>query len=125
MCPVLIRENTEPYAPCSSDLLAIAYTLLRRITMKKTRNLFRRRKAQSIDNDATGNEATNLTPDVILECGEGAVSGIVCIPSHDLIAVATLTEGVYIHGYSTQGDLFAFSRSRNQASMGCYISLKI
>jgi len=66
--------------------------------MKKTRNLFRRRKTPAIDR-----KAPTLTPGVTFDSGQSPVHAISCIPSHGLIAVATL-EGVYIHESCTQGD---------------------
>jgi len=66
--------------------------------MKKRRNIFRRKKAQSMED-----EATILSPDVILKCGKQNVRGIACISTHELIAVATLSRQVYVHEYSTQG----------------------
>jgi len=76
--------------------------------MKKSRNLFKRKKAHPIDNDAIENEAMEnetmtITPELTLKCGKHRVTGIACIPTHELIAVSTSMR-VYIHGYFTQGE---------------------
>lgn len=66
--------------------------------MKKTRKLFRKKKASAIESNAT-----NLAPEVTLNCGEKRVNGIACVLNHELIAVSTW-DGVFIFEYTTQGE---------------------
>lgn len=65
--------------------------------MKKGRNLFQKNGAPAIEN----NVAT-LASEVTLKCGKRNVTGISCVPPHDLIAVVA-RKRVYIYKYSTQG----------------------
>lgn len=66
--------------------------------MRKARKFFRRDEAPNIEN-----KVTILSPEVKLKCGNGCVTGIACVSSHELIAVATW-QNVNIYGYTILGE---------------------
>ena len=81
-------------------LAFIVFPLLPGLSMRKTRNPFRRNRVPA---PAIENIETNLTLEVTLKCGERGINGLCDVPNHDLIAVAT-DKVVYVYEYSTGGD---------------------
>lgn len=84
--------------------------------MSWMRNIFRRRNAPVIQNNAP-----ILSPDVTVKC-KGRVYGIACIPEHDLVGVAAW-KGVFICSFETKAEpLRVFYKQEKDVSALVHLS---